>query len=268
MAHFTSRLVGQARRRIRGFALIVQGGLAALTSGRVGNTVFSRNRGGAYVRNFVKPVNPNTALQAAIRGTFAATVAAWQTLDAAAQGQFADVAAASPQPNRVGLTSILPPLSMFQKINVGRLAVGLDLVTTAPSLPITDDWDPSAFSAEITANNSIDFSYDGLADWVLNGTDQDALLIFVSPPQSPSKNFYKGKYNFFVGLNGGTVPGILTGFPGGLAIASGGGSSGLMSLSLLANPTFVVDAKYFIRAYVTRADGHTGPETTAVTVGV
>ena len=53
-------------------------------SGKLGGQVFSKNRGGAYVRTKVTPLNPQTTAQAFVRGIFASISSAWSGL---AQGK-------------------------------------------------------------------------------------------------------------------------------------------------------------------------------------
>ena len=48
--------------------------------GKLGGQVFSKNRGGAYVRTKVTPTNPQTTFQTAVRSTFAAFSQAWSGL--------------------------------------------------------------------------------------------------------------------------------------------------------------------------------------------
>ena len=48
--------------------------------GKVGGKVYSRNASGAFVRQYVKPVNANTALQQAVRNNFASLSGAYRSL--------------------------------------------------------------------------------------------------------------------------------------------------------------------------------------------
>lgn len=51
-------------------------------SGKLSGMVFSRNKGGAYVRKFVTPTNPSTAKQRAVRERFAQRTHEFRTLPA------------------------------------------------------------------------------------------------------------------------------------------------------------------------------------------
>lgn len=49
-------------------------------SGKLGGQVFSKNRGGSYVRTKVTPLNPQTTAQTTVRGIFASISSAWSSL--------------------------------------------------------------------------------------------------------------------------------------------------------------------------------------------
>lgn len=222
-------------------ALIVSGGLAPTVSGKVGNAVWARNRGGAYIRNFAKPTNPSTPLQAAVRATFASLVALWQTLTVNVRNDFAAAAANVNNPNRVGLTSNPPPLALFQQINVGRVAAGLPPVVVAPPTPLTFDWGVDACTVveSPTSAGDIVIDFTSGTPWT---TDGGGLLVYVSSAQSPNINFFKGPFQFFGVINGNTAtpptsPGTLTRSDGGI---------------------FTHGQKYFWRAYPTASDGRLG----------
>lgn len=63
-------------------ARIVGGSIFGEIRGKLAGSVFSRNRAGAYIRQFVVPVNPRTLAQDRARGRFAAAAALWHSLDA------------------------------------------------------------------------------------------------------------------------------------------------------------------------------------------
>lgn len=61
-------------------ANIRTGSIVADIRGKVGDEIYSRNRGGAYVKAFTSPVQPETALQVTNETLTADAVAAWQAL--------------------------------------------------------------------------------------------------------------------------------------------------------------------------------------------
>lgn len=61
-------------------------------SGKMGGLVFARNRGGAYVRSYAVPVNPNTVAQVTARSQFGAAAANWHALTAGEKAQWENYA--------------------------------------------------------------------------------------------------------------------------------------------------------------------------------
>ena len=59
------------------------GAVIVAGSGKVGGHVASHNRGGAYLRTKVTPVNPNTSYQAGVRNRLATIATSWKGLTAA-----------------------------------------------------------------------------------------------------------------------------------------------------------------------------------------
>jgi hypothetical protein len=57
-------------------------------SGKLGGQVFSKNRGGSYVRTKVTPLNPQTTAQSVVRGIFASISSAWSTITQADRDSF------------------------------------------------------------------------------------------------------------------------------------------------------------------------------------
>jgi hypothetical protein len=58
----------------------VLGYVNAILRGKLGGNVFSANRYGEYVRQYVKPVNPDSQGQANARGSFSEALAMWHSL--------------------------------------------------------------------------------------------------------------------------------------------------------------------------------------------
>ena len=60
--------------------LIKFGSIVTRGSGKLGGHVFSRNRGGAYIRTNQTPSNPQTAFQQSGRATFTELTQGWSAL--------------------------------------------------------------------------------------------------------------------------------------------------------------------------------------------
>jgi len=82
--------------------LVKLGPVIAEARGKVGGAVFSRNGAGAYVRQWIKPVDPSSARQNLARARMTSCLAAWRALTAAQRGAFNDSAKRTAFPNALG----------------------------------------------------------------------------------------------------------------------------------------------------------------------
>ena len=117
-------------------ALVKFGGGVAGMSGKLGGTVFARNKSGAYSRNWVNPINPNTTKQQTVRNQFANLISGWKNLSAADQQAWADMAPQYPYINRVGETSEYSGQQLYNHLNMNLQVVGTTPLT-APLVPQT-----------------------------------------------------------------------------------------------------------------------------------
>jgi len=135
-------------------AKIVFGGGVSLASGKIGGTVYSRNKGGSYSRNFVVPTNPQTSKQSTQRNLLSLKSAAWRTLTDGERDGWETWAAANPVLDRLGNSIVLSGAQAYTKINMNRTNAG-DGATQA------DTPAAASFTADIidtTTTLSIDIS--------------------------------------------------------------------------------------------------------------
>lgn len=103
-------------------------------SGKLGGTVFARNKGGAYARNWVNPINPNTTRQQNVRTAFANLVQSWKNLSAADQQAWEDMAPQYPYINRVGEASEYSGQQLYLHLNMNLQVVG-STTLSSPLVP-------------------------------------------------------------------------------------------------------------------------------------
>ena len=115
-------------------ATIKTSALVADIRGKVGGNIFSRNRGGAYVRMFTAPVNPSTSKQAAIRGLFGTLMTEWRALSPANQKAWEN--AGYDFTNRVGDTITVSGVALYIKANMVLLSSGLERISFPPLAPL------------------------------------------------------------------------------------------------------------------------------------
>jgi len=141
-------------------AIMRAGALAGQLSGRVGGIVFSRNRGGDYVRNGPSPVNPQTSYQVAVRNAMSLASTRWNDMAATARAAWTAWAQNNPVQNRIGETIRLQGNAAFVSLNSRLAFLGTAVVDTPPvvsapppllTLTGTFDIGAGAFQAAYTA---------------------------------------------------------------------------------------------------------------------
>ena len=117
-------------------AKIALGGGVAAISGKSGGTVFARNKGGAYMRNFVKPTNPSTVYQEEARDRLTQYSNEWRTMTDAQRETWNAWASEHPVLDRLGAAKTLTGAQAYTKINTNRdLAADGTTNSTVPSEP-------------------------------------------------------------------------------------------------------------------------------------
>lgn len=86
-------------------------------SGKAGGTIYSRNRGGNYAKNFAVPTNPDTSLQQHVRGIFGSISSSWRSLTQAERDSWAQKSQYYPQKDVFGDTFYLSGFGLYQKLN-------------------------------------------------------------------------------------------------------------------------------------------------------
>jgi hypothetical protein len=160
-------------------------GIVAL-SGKVGGTVASKNRGGAYLRTWVKPVNPRTMAQTFQRDQLASLAAGFRGLGATTIKAWNAAAYNFPMKNRLGSTIIPSGLDLYVALNVNLISIGVAQITVPP------------VPQDVLGFNTL--SATGVASVlsvVFSGTPSpatSAALIFATPGLSSGKSFVKSEY--------------------------------------------------------------------------
>ena len=113
-------------------AIFIPGVAVSQASGRVGGTIFSRNRGGAYMRNGSKPTRVTTPAAQGIKAITAAQSQAWAGLTSAVREQWIEWAAQNPVINRLGQSRTLSGHQAFVQINARLVYAAFSALTSPP----------------------------------------------------------------------------------------------------------------------------------------
>jgi hypothetical protein len=101
-------------------------------SGKCGNTVWQRNRYGAYCYPAFVPANPRTPAQMAVRGTFGAVSARWRELTEEQRVIWCRAARTKWSKPRLCQKGRLTGILLFMKVNVALANRGLAQVDLPP----------------------------------------------------------------------------------------------------------------------------------------
>lgn len=153
--------------------------------GKLGGQVFSKNKGGAYVRTKVTPANPQTASQSGVRALFGTISSTWSTLTEAQRVAWNAAVESWKSTDIFG--DLLAPTgkALFQRLNNQLQDVGGSPITSPPAKVALPD-------AIITAS-----VYD-ISSVTLTNTGQYATIgtyvsIYATAPLTQGTSFVKNR---------------------------------------------------------------------------
>jgi hypothetical protein len=110
--------------------------LTVPTSGSIGNTTFSRNRNGQYIRQRSIPTQPRTSAQINQRARLTTAAAAWRGLTAAQMASWTAFGNSFTVVNSLGQSNNLTGLQAYTKVNTVNALNGDAQVSAPPALPV------------------------------------------------------------------------------------------------------------------------------------
>lgn len=160
---------------------------------KLNGSVFSKNRGGSYVRTKVTPVNPQTDAQQSVRGRFGAFAAAWRGLTEAERQSWIDAAPSFPVTDIFGSSKILSGSQLYSKLNLNLAQAGQTEITTAP----TPADIPSLIGLSLSATDTPGLTFDADLQDVPAGF---SAVVFATPNYGAGISFVKNKFRFITAL--------------------------------------------------------------------
>lgn len=169
-------------------------GITAI-SGKAGGSVYSRNRGGEYVKNFVMPTNTITQARQAVRAVFGSLASAWRTLTQDERNSWIEQAPNYLRTNAFGDQKQLQPNALFVGQNTNLLNAGLDQISRIIA--------PQGTNGLLSASGSQFDLGSGTPLWDFqfnletDNADEGALNHFVleaAPPHSESRRNVQNEY--------------------------------------------------------------------------
>lgn len=107
--------------------------IASAISGKLGGNIYSRNKGGAYVKQWVSPINPNTPAQSLTRQRFSDLSNDWKGLTQTQRDTWNSAAPNFPIKDRLGETIVLSGQQLYMKFNRNLQSAGLSPISVAPA---------------------------------------------------------------------------------------------------------------------------------------
>lgn len=182
-------------------ALVTFGGGVAQMRGRLGGTIFSHNRGGNYAKNFVKPTNPASPEQVAVRGRMTLLVDKWISVLTALQRTgwktYGDNVAMT---NKVGDTIFLTGQQHYIRSNSPRLQAGLSRIDDAPVIFDLGNYTQPTMSLTGGASGDILVAFTEGDQWV--SADNAGMIVGFSRQQNPTINYFMGPFQFADSIDG------------------------------------------------------------------
>lgn len=178
--------------------------LGTQLSGSVGGLVASHNAGGAYFRARTTPTNPNSPQQQVVRNAFANLASIWTGTLTQAQRTAWEVYAANVKvTNRIGEQVNISGIAHFTRSNVSRIQFGQARVDDGPT-----DFDIGGMGvvsldtfSQATQSGNFNFQTSAISDPWANVAG-GFLFLYLSRPQNPGINYFRGPYraaNFIIG---------------------------------------------------------------------
>ena len=219
-------------------ALVKYGGGIIQMSGSIAGTVHARNHYGNYARARTKPVNPQSAMQTAVRSSFGFLADSWaQTLTSAQRTAWNLYGASVAMKNHLGEVVYMTGFNHYIRSNSILKRSARTLVAAGPTVFELPAVDPTFSMACAQTDNMGTFTYDDSMDWAneVGGW----MHMFMGQPQNPQRNFFDGPWKLYAAVAGslGSPP------------SSPGNTSAPFAMS--------TGQKVWVYARITRADGRT-----------
>lgn len=178
--------------------------IVSSASGSIGGCTFSRNRFGQYVRRRSVPVNPGSAFQTVMTAALGSLVAQWKLLNVATQAAWTNYALNTPRTDPLGNTIILTGQQMYIACNAPRIQTPTARQDNAPPIFGAAPLTPPVPTTLVAATGVLTYSFTNTDPWAT--AVGGFLLVYISRPQAPSTNFFKGPYRLTGNTPGAVVP--------------------------------------------------------------
>lgn len=162
------------------------GALVVAGSGKINGWVASRNRGGAYFRTKVTPLNPSTSAQQNARGILGSLSTQWSQLTEAQRLSFNNAVASFATTDIFGDIRNPSGINLFVKLNSNLINTGQAQITSAPA--------KEEFVFSGIESVDMDASSPAGVFTLANGDNNaNTVLVFATPSLTQGTSFVKNR---------------------------------------------------------------------------
>lgn len=155
--------------------------------GKIGGHVASKNRGGAYLRTKVTPVNPSTPYQQGVRNRLSGLSSGWRGLTAAQRSAWNNAVSDFAKTNIFGDLKNPSGFNLYQKLNNNLLNVSQSAISAPPAAEAVDAMTSfSAAAANGAQTVTLTYAPAIAAD--------HSVIVRATPALSPGVSFVKSEF--------------------------------------------------------------------------
>jgi len=171
-------------------------------SGKLAGHVFSRNRGGSYIRTKVKPLNPQSARQTVVRNEFGVQSGNWRGLTAAQRLQWNSATVQFLRKNSLGSTITLSGINLYKALNQALFNIGQALISSPPVPQSAVNVNSLSVAVSATGSTMV-------ATFAATPTPANMYIeVYATPPLSPGITFIKNRLRVIQVLPPATATGV------------------------------------------------------------
>jgi len=171
-------------------AKVILGPMVGQASGKIGGMVFSRNRGGTYVRRRAHPTTNTSQWAESAKDTFSLVSGAWAGLTAAAREAWHTWSSNNPIVDRVGNRITLDGHAAYLRVNCFRNAV------TGSSLALPPVIGPPAGLATLSLSGAVVSSALNASFTPSQATTSMLLTVMGCIKESAARQYVKGSLRY------------------------------------------------------------------------
>ncbi len=149
------KLIPAFLKEAKRFLKVRYGAMFSDMSGAIGGGVVAKNKGGAYMRRRVKPINPSSPYSANVRNIFTSISTGWASLSDSERDSWVQGAKQHSVPSALGESVFMSGKAWYQRLNQNLLLIGEAQINTFPTLIAVPSFDISNVVADESAQSVI-----------------------------------------------------------------------------------------------------------------